>query len=165
LGYELAQTLPADAGVNEVDLSRFTYGPAFAVRFRYKLRGPAAIGVSFEEQEFQFDGVRSAEDPKKLHLDIVSAEMFRYFSREEPRTRYVVGGISVLTKVEGRGEDQSMFEPHQGFGLVVGGGTEMFRGRHNNGLDLSVRVYPFVVAGRYGATGILALGINHYMQP
>jgi hypothetical protein len=166
IGYEVAQTPSSGIAANQVDLSRFSYGPSFAVRFRYKLAGANGLGFGFEAQEFQFDGVRGPEDPKKLHLDIVSVEWIRYFSTAEPRRRYILGGVTLVPKVEARLDiGESQFEPNQGFGLVLGGGTEMLHGKRANGIDLSLRVYPFVVDGRYATSAVLALGFNHYMQP
>ena len=47
-----------------LDTSQYDYGISYGVRMRYKLRGPAALGTSFEAQGYSRIGAAAENTPK-----------------------------------------------------------------------------------------------------
>jgi hypothetical protein len=166
-GTIFSDALPEGLGEDRVDLSPYSFGLNFGARFRYKLQGSRGLMFSLESQEFAYDGLQTANTPKKLHLDVITAEYVFYFNRQAPRSRYLLAGLAAQTKVESRlAENESQFDRSHGLGLVLGAGTESFRGSRSLGFDLAGRVYPFTLfGGRYAMTATLTIGVNYYMQP
>ncbi len=167
VGTLFSDALPPNLGMDKVDLSPYSFGLNLGARFRYKLRGAQGLEFAFESQEFSYDGLAQSGAPQKLHLDVVSVEYMRYFSRQAPRSRYLLAGLATQTKVESRlANNESQFDSSHGLGVVLGAGTESFRGSRSLGFDISGRVYPFTLfGGRYAMTATLTLGVNYYMQP
>jgi hypothetical protein len=138
----------------------YDFGSGFAIRIRYALGGPQAIGISFESQTFDPDPKSTDENPP-LELKFANAmvEYVRYFNRGAGRSQYAAFGAGLFHPSEVRVNGVQLVS--DGLVLTAGGGLEIFF-RRNTSIDLSLRAYG-LIGDSVSATIEAAAGIHLYL--
>ena len=82
----------------------YDWGAGFALRIRYALGGPQALGISFESQTFEpsNDAPEGPDEPLELKFAHVSVEYLRYFNRGHGRSQYALIGLGLAHPSEVR---------------------------------------------------------------
>jgi hypothetical protein len=142
----------------------FNRGWGFAIRIRYALGGPQAIGISFENQTFNADASAiepgNPSVPEKLKLANVTVDYLRYFNRGQGNSQYIVAGLGLYHPSEVRSTGLS--SASDGLILAFGGGAEFFALRTTS-IDLSLRANALFGGDAVSATIEAAVGFHHYL--
>lgn len=141
----------------------FDRGAGFAIRLRYALGGPQALGLSFESQTFGADvssAEQSIDQPEELKFSNATVEYLRYFNRGQGQSQYLVAGLGLYHPSETR--STGLAQASDGLILLFGGGSEVFAFRTTS-IDLSLRANALFGGDAVSATLEVAAGLHHYL--
>ena len=139
----------------------YDWGAGFALRIRYALGGPQALGISFESQTFEpsNDAPEGPDEPLELKFAHVSLEYLRYFNRGHGRSQYALIGLGLAHPSEVR--SGGVAEVSDALLLTGGGGVEVFVHR-TVAIDISARAYG-MIGESVTATVEFAAGVHFYL--
>ncbi len=141
---------------------KFDFGPGYGARFRYYLGKKRAVGVSFDNQyhNTSLEG-QTGDYVKRLQFNTTTFDLFKYFSRNKPASRYITAGAGIFTptKLYSQGGPEKL---RDGPVVMFGAGTEFFITRAI-AIDITARTFALINDDGLSTAGHISLGFAYYV--